>query len=276
MPESPAGRAAPAWGSPSSPTSRRRAAPAPPARPARPGGRRARPGQACRVRNPRDERYPPLEESPPMPTTTPRWLSSLIPETPLARKLSMQSILYRDRRGRLPHRQRGVLHPDRRPDRVPGRHRHHRRPGRVVPLRRPARQGRRPDRTEADVGPRGVRRCRHLRRVAVRGRLRAVPRHDGGPPDRGDGRALRTRRLHAGRVPPRGAGPIARLHARGPQRGLHRRRADRRRGAGVQQRRHRPGGPVVHCGRAGAERPLHHPAARCGARPHTAAERASC
>ena len=96
--------------------------------------------------------------------------------------------------------------------------------------------------------------------------VRDVPRDDGRAPDLRHRRPLRPRGVHARRLPPRGAGAVPRVHAGGPQHRLHDRRADRRRGAGLQQRRHHPRGPAVHRVRAAAQRLLHHPPARRAAR----------
>ncbi len=182
----------------------------------------------------------------------------------------------RDRRGRVHHRQRGLLHPDRRPVRRAGGPRHHRRRGRVVPVRGPARQGGRPDRPEADVVDRRVRRRRAVRRVALRGRLRDVPRDDGRAPDRGDGRSLGPGGVHARRVPARRTRPLARLHAGGAEHRLHRGCPHRWRGAGLQQRRHRPRRAAVHRGGAGRSTPSTSPASPTPSTTRRRSRRTSC
>ena len=131
----------------------------------------------------------------------------------------------------------------------------------LVRARRADRQARRPDRAEADVGDRRVPQRRPVRRLAVHRRLRAVPRDDGRARGGRHGRLRRPRRLHDRRVPARGAGAVAGLHARRAQHRLHARRADRRHRAGLRQRRHRPRRPVAHRGDPAGQRRLRHPAA---------------
>ena len=66
-----------------------------------------------------------------------------------------------------------------------------------------------------------------------------------------DRRLVRPRRLHDRRLPARGAGAVAGLHAVRPQHRLHRRRPHRRPGPGLRQRRPDPGRAAVHRGDAG-------------------------
>ena len=79
------------------------------------------------------------------------------------------------------------------------------------------------------------------------------------------GRLVRPRRVHDRRVPAGGARAVAGVHAGGAQHRLHGRRPGRRPRPGLRQRRHHPGRPALHRGGPHAQRALHHPAPRRGA-----------
>ena len=89
----------------------------------------------------------------------PSRLDRFLPPTPLARRLSMQSILFAFGEGAFLTGSAVFFTQIVGPQRGPGRPRPDRRRRRVVLLRRAARQARRPDRPEADVGARGGRRA---------------------------------------------------------------------------------------------------------------------
>ena len=156
----PRGRAPPAWAGRSSRRSRRPAAPArrpPPAsRPAPPRRRASRRRPAAG--NPCDASSHRLVECRPVPTVSCDRVPAADPAGPQA--VGAVDPLRR-RRGLLPHRQRGVLHPDRRALRRAGRPRPDHRRGRDVLLRGAARPARGPGRAPADVGARArsPRRC---------------------------------------------------------------------------------------------------------------------
>ena len=97
----------------------------------------------------------------------------------------------RDRRGCVPHRQRGVLHPHRRAVRRPGRSGPDHRGPVVVRVRGAAGPVRRPGRAQAGLGGRRADRGGAVPRVAVARGVLAVPRHGRRARDRSAPRAAR-------------------------------------------------------------------------------------
>ena len=167
----------------------------------------------------------------------------------------------RSRRGHVHDRIRGVLHPDRRPVRCPGRARPDRRRRRGLPGRAADGQAGRPLRAEEDVGGQRGRPGRDVLRVAVHHRLPGIPPH--GRRDGGHRRPRwrRPRRLHDRRTAGRRAREVPRVHVLGAQRRLHPRLPARWHCAGVRLQHAPARAPLVHGGGVPRQRRGHQPAA---------------